>query len=49
MLIRLCRMRRAVAAQTENEAEEPSPAPTGRVERAVKLKDGRLVEHRVRL
>lgn len=32
-----------VAAQVENDAEEPRPAPMGRVERAVKLNDG-LVE-----
>lgn len=30
----------AVAAQVEKEADEPSPAPMGRVERAVKLNDG---------
>lgn len=29
-----------VAAQVENEADEPRPAPTGSVDRAVKLKDG---------
>lgn len=29
-----------MAAHVENEAEEPSPAPMGRVDRAVKLKDG---------
>lgn len=30
----------AEAAQVENEAEEPSPAPMGKVDRAVKLNDG---------
>ena len=34
--IRLCNKRRAVAAHVENEAEEPSPAPTGSVPRAEK-------------
>ena len=34
--MRLCSKRRAVAAHVENEAEEPSPAPTGRVPRAEK-------------
>jgi len=37
MLICLRRRRTAVAAQTENDAEEPRPAPTGRVARALKL------------
>ena len=31
------RRRTAVAAQTENDAEEPRPVPTGRVARALKL------------
>ena len=37
---RLKRRRRAVAVHAENEAEEPRPAPTGRLARAVKLNDG---------
>jgi len=37
MLICLRRRRTAVAAQTENDAEEPRPAPMGRVARALKL------------
>ena len=32
--------RSAVEAQVEKEAEEPRPAPTGRVPRAVKWKEG---------
>jgi hypothetical protein len=31
---------RAAAAHVENEAEDPSPAPTGSVARALKLMDG---------
>lgn len=31
---------RAVAAQAENDAEEPRPAPTGSVARAEKLTEG---------
>lgn len=38
--MRLCSRRRAVATQVENEADDPSPAPTGRVARTVKLKAG---------
>jgi hypothetical protein len=38
--MRWCRRRRAVAAQTEKDAEDPRPAPTGSVARAIKLKDG---------
>jgi hypothetical protein len=30
----------AVAAQAEKDADEPRPAPIGRVDREVKLKDG---------
>jgi hypothetical protein len=40
MTMRLYRRRRAVAAQVENEAEDPKPAPIGSVARAVKLNDG---------
>lgn len=39
-LMRRCRRRFAVAAQTEKDAEEPRPAPTGSVARALKLNDG---------
>jgi hypothetical protein len=38
--MRLYNNKIVVAAQVEKEAEDPSPAPTGRVERAVKLKAG---------
>jgi hypothetical protein len=37
---RRCSRRRAVATQTEKDAEEPRPAPIGRVARAVKLNEG---------
>lgn len=42
MLMRLCTSRIAVAAHTEKDAEEPKPAPTGRVARALKLIAGLL-------
>ena len=45
--MRRWRRRSAVAAQTEKEAEEPRPAPTGSVARAVKLKAGLWVCGRV--
>lgn len=42
--MRWWRSRMAEATQVENEAEEPRPAPMGKVDRAVKLNDG-LAEH----
>jgi len=39
-LIRRCAKSDAVAAHVEKDAEEPKPAPTGSVDRAVKLKAG---------
>jgi hypothetical protein len=40
MEIRWWRRRRAVAAQTEKQADEPRPAPIGSVDRAVRLNEG---------
>lgn len=40
ILIRWYSKRIVVAAQTEKDAEEPRPAPTGSVARALKLNEG---------
>jgi len=39
-LIRRCTSSDVVATQTEYDADEPNPAPTGKVDRAVKLNVG---------
>lgn len=38
--MRWCSRRSAEAIQAEKAADEPRPAPTGRVDRTVRLKDG---------
>jgi hypothetical protein len=40
MEMRLCSRSKAVAKQTEYDAEEPNPAPIGRLVRAVSVNDG---------
>ena len=40
MEIRSCRSNNVVAKQAEYDAEEPNPAPMGRLDRAVNVNDG---------